>query len=114
MQSMHGQGMQFYKVYIGFLQGPAASAFAPRTEAPQNWQVRRCSVGKVCTSLLRGGTQSARNEASVTRKGGSDKVWGAGLDISKLSSEYLYCAGSHMWPCVYAGGQGREMVQRKE
>lgn len=28
----------------------------------------------------------------------------AGLGVSKLVSEYQYLAGSHRWPCVYAGG----------
>ena len=33
-----------------------------------------------------------------------------GLCVSKLGSHCWSCAASHMWPCVYAEGQGREMV----
>ena len=34
----------------------------------------------------------------------------AGFSVSKLGSECQRCTRFHMWPCVYSGVQGKEMV----
>ena len=78
-------------------------ATATRTKASQNFQVRRCGVGRVWASLLLQGALPYWAKASKTGKGGSSEAWCAGLGVSKL--------GSECWCCfVNAEGQGREMV----
>ena len=44
------------------------------------------------------------------RRAVSPRCKGMGLDIRKLGSKYELCFGFCQWPCVYAEGQGRQMV----
>ena len=62
------------------------------------------SVGEVYANHLGEGTFMVRIKAIMTGKGGSNEMWGVGLGVSKLGSEYWHCAGFCRWPFVYAEG----------
>ena len=75
---------------------------------PHNWGPAGLSSWEVwygiCTGLLGEGITTL----------GYRQVWlewrNMGLIVGKLGSQCCHCAASHRWLCVYAEGQGSEMV----
>ena len=61
----------------------------------------RSSGGEVCHT----GT-----EVTMTEKGSSTRMHGGWLIVSKLGRQFLVLGCFQRWLCLYAEGQGREMV----
>ena len=53
----------------------------------------------------------AGTEVGVTEKGGSTRVHGEGLNVSKLSSQCLCCAATYICLCVCAEELGSKWCQ---